>query len=506
VKSIFIIAFENKMKRFVIILILFFGFPSARLQSLSISTELSSVKYVIVFICDGCGANQLEVANIYTGFSPSYQDWTNYWMSTYPSGGSYEPVNAWSSFDYVKTNPTDSAGAATAMFSGIKTANGRINVSENGALRLLHICEDSRSLGYGTGAVTTVQVSHATPGAWLAHNDSRANGYAIADEAIWGNPNTTGSPIDAYYGGGHGTTLPATDVLIGGGHPDWDNSHYINQAILDKLISENSQPGSFVFVQRIAGSPDGGTRLLNAANTSATMRLMGLFGGTDGNFEFRQADGLGYNPENPTLAQATQAALKVLERNEHGFILLIEGGAPDKAAHSNNMDQLVGEIIDFNQAIESAIDWIEDPNNTSNWQNTLVIVTSDHETGYLTATPGQFPNEPIIEVSNRTLSLEKKYLPENQYRASWEDTDGDNYIDLNEPVYWAWNSTGHTNSLIRLFVKGLGETEFFRYAVRRDSVRGLFIDNTDIYRVLYQVIHGFTPRTIHNLPLPLIAR
>ena len=464
------------------------------------ASQLNQVKYVILLIGDGYGANLLEAANRYTNTIPAYQSWRNYWVTTYPEGGSYDPSQAWENFMYVNQGYTDSAAAATAIFTGVKTLNGRINVSADGSLRLTTLAEEAHIAGLSAGAVTSVPISHATPGAWLSHNDNRSNGYAIADEALWGNPNTTGTPMtDSHYGGSHGITNPPLEVLIGGGY--YLNDFYVNAAIRDRLILENGQP---TFVERQSGV-DGGTNLLDIASNSQVTRLAGLFGGSSGDLEYRLADGSGANPENPTLAQMAEAALKVLERDPDGFVLMIEGGAIDHAAHGNNLDQALGEVIDFNHAIQTVIEWVEDPGNDSTWNNTLVIVTADHETGYLTASPGAFPNQPLGAVTPYTLTLEKTQQ-DNGRRASWVDNNSDNLIDDGEPVYWAWNSSNHTNSLVRLFTKGLGETEFFRYAQNWDPVRGLYLDNTDIYKVVHTVLSEFTPLVIYTYSLPVVFR
>ena len=121
-----------------------------------------------------------------------------------------------------------------------------------------------------------------------------------------------------------------------------------------------------------------------------TLKLAGLF-----DFIYRHDPS--YSTENPTLAESAQAALAVLQKNPNGFVLVIEGGAVDWASHSNNMDLMIGELIDFNEAVDAVIDWVN--TNDSEWANTLVIVTSDHETGYLTARPGIFQNQPLGEVS-----------------------------------------------------------------------------------------------------------
>lgn len=444
--------------------------------------------YVILMIADGWSIKHIEATNAYIGSTPGYQSWDRYFVSTYPAGGSYDPAQAWSDFGYVMSGYTDSAAAATALYTGVKTANGRISVSANGAERLYTISEKARDLGKGAGAVTTVYISHATPAAWEAHNSSRGNGYAIADEGFWGDPNTTGTLFTSiYYGGSYGPTLPPLDVLIGAGHPNWNGSHYVNWTMRDKLAAESGQPAAFTFVERIAGSLDGGARLLAAAQNPEVARLAGLFGGTGGNLEYRLADGSGHDPENPTLAEMTTAALAVLSRNPYGFVLMIEGGAVDWASHGNNMDRMVGEMIGFNQAIQAVSDWVEDPDNDSRWDNTLVMVTGDHETGYLTAGPGVFPDQPLGAINASTLALEKPIAGSGR-RASWEDTDGNSQIDSGETVYWAWNSGSHVNTLIPVYVKGAGAELVAQYATGNDPVRGPYLDNTDLFKVMDAVI------------------
>ncbi len=104
-----------------------------------------------------------------------------------------------------------------------------------------------------------------------------ANGYAIADEGLWGDPATTGASTDIGYTGAHGPTLPALDVVIGGGHPSW-NTSYVNMAMRSKLATEATLRQSFAFVERLAGSEDGGTRLQTAALTTKSPVWSGSLG------------------------------------------------------------------------------------------------------------------------------------------------------------------------------------------------------------------------------------
>lgn len=470
-----------------------------------LGTTCPSARYVIIFIADGMGAKHLEAHENYTGSAPTFEDWTRHWMTTYPEGGSYDPSQAWSDFEYVTQGATDSAAAATAMFTGEKTANQRISVTSEGSTRLFSLADKARALGKGVGTVTSVYLSHATPGAWYAHNDSRYNGYAIADEGLWGDPNATGDPTsDARYAGGHGVSSPALDVIIGAGHPSWNGGDYVNPQIVDLLTQEDGFEDSFKFIQRTAGNSDGGSRLIDAAYDAQTSRLVGLFGGANGNLEYRLADGSGSDPENPTLAEMAAAATTVLDRNPRGFTLMIEAGAIDWASHQNNMDQMLGEMNDFNNAIQVVLDWINDPSNNSSWQNTLVVITGDHETGYLSAAPRAFPDQPLGSINRETIDMEQT-IQGSALRASWDDSNGNAIIDPGESIYWAWNRSGHTNSLIPLFAKGSGVELFDYYLSQSDPVRGSYLDNTDIFKVVDAVtVHS--PAGIHMVYLPFARR
>ncbi len=449
--------------------------------SSSSSGETSDPKYIIVMIADGWGAKQIEAAAQYIGTLPLYQvgpAWREYWMSTFPLGGSYETTKAWNDFNYVLVGPvTDSAASSTALYSGNKTQNKRISVSGDGSERFLTIAEIATKQWMGTGAVSTVPVSHATPGAWIAHNDDRNNVYAIASEGFFNDPNATGLSTQLYYGGGHGSTFPSADVIIGS-----RGTKSIDSAIITKLRKESGKKGKHFLVEEKKGK-DGGKALLSAASNPGVTKLAGLF-----DHVFHKADDSGFQTENPTLSDSTSAALTVLNRNSDGFVLMIEGGAIDWACHSNSMDHLIGEMIDFNEAVQTVSDWVDDPVNGSSWHNTLVIVTGDHETGYLTAGPGLFPDVPLGGVNSETVSHEKIYSGSGGRSASWEDSDGDSVIDPGETVYWVWNSGSHTNLLIPLYARGVGSELFANDAMVFDTMRGFYLDNTDVFYTMKNVI------------------
>jgi alkaline phosphatase len=168
---------------------------------------------------------------------------------------------------------------------------------------------------------------------------------------------------------------------------------------------------------------------------------------------------------------------------------MVEGGAVDWAAHANNMDQMIGEQIDFYNAVQAVLEWVNDPANDSSWVNTLVIITADHETGYLTANLDTFPDVPLGNlVNDTTLALEKIYLGSGGRRASWDDIDVDGDIDPNETVYWVWNTGSHSNSLVPLYSRGPGADLFAHFIAGNDTIRGDYVDNTDVYTVMDMVL------------------
>jgi hypothetical protein len=112
------------------------------------------------------------------------------------------------------------------------------------------------------------------------------------------------------------------------------------------------------------------------------------------------------------------------------------------------MDWLIDELDDFNQAAQAVVDWVDSPVNDSSWSNTLVIITGDHETGYLARAPGLFPDQPIEQVNDIVIGLEKIELTSGR-RASWlDETPVNGQIDEGETVYWSWGSSGDGSTTV----------------------------------------------------------
>jgi alkaline phosphatase len=150
----------------------------------------------------------------------------------------------------------------------------------------------------------------------------------------------------------------------------------------------------------------------------------------------------------------TKAALNILDNDEDGFFLLVEGGAVDWAGHGNQSGRVIEEQIDFNRSVEAVVKWVR---KNSNWRETLVIVTGDHETGYLSGPDSNPDWNPLV--NNGT-----DVLPGME-----------------------WYSGSHTNQLIPFFAKGRGARRFMKKADEFDPQRGPYIDNIEIAEVLFDL-------------------
>ena len=124
-------------------------------------------------------------------------------MSTWSiSACGYDPLAGMGLWTGVNDMPTDSAAAATAMATGVKTYDAGIGVDVN-KVPLKHAAQFAEELGKSTGVITSVQWSHATPAGFVAHNVSRNDYAGIANEMV---------------------NASATDVIMGAGHPAFTDS------------------------------------------------------------------------------------------------------------------------------------------------------------------------------------------------------------------------------------------------------------------------------------------
>jgi alkaline phosphatase len=419
--------------------------------------KAGKTKNIIVMISDGMGYNQ-ELAGDYYLFGKSGGSFAampfKSAMSTYSYYGSYDPSLAWASFDYVKTKPTDSAAAATAMSTGLKTYDAGIGVDFEGK-PVTHLMQAAEEEGKATGVVSSVEFSHATPAGFVAHNVSRNAYVEIADEMV------------------HNSAI---DVIMGAGNPWYSDSGSVRATAAYRYIGE---PAWNTLVNGTpAADADGDgvgdawslvqTRdeFLALAEGETPARVAGVPQVHTTLQQARPGDGkaapyaVPYTADVPTLEEMTEGALNVLDNDDDGFVLMIEGGAVDWAGHANQTGRMVEEQVDFVRTYQAVTAWVE---ANSNWGETLLIVTGDHETGYLTGPgSGEFDGGPMW---------------------TWLVNNG-----LAQAPGVQWNSGDHTNALIPFYAKGAAARYFRTFANETDPVRGAYIDNTEIAKLGFALL------------------
>jgi alkaline phosphatase len=415
-------------------------------------------------ISDGCGYNCFDLVSLYqygrTGAQVYDSFPVRFAVSTHSASSTpYDPQKAWASFDFVLSYPTDSAAAATAMATGVKTNDDVICLDPEGT-RLTSIIELAEGLGKKTGTVTSVTFCHATPASFLAHADDRYKYGEIARQIIRESP---------------------TDVVMGGGHPYYDMSgrpieeptfRYIG----DQETWEALLRGELGADADLDGRPDPWTVIQTAESFRsmiegpAPSRVFGIAPIYRTLQQEREGDAQADPFEVhlvqtvPTLIEMSLAALNVLDDDPDGFFLMIEGGAVDWACEENQTGRMIEEQVFFNQTVEAVVEWIE---TNSRWEDTLLIVTSDHEAGYITG-PGsglELPGGDLSKTWKPLVNKGKGKVPEME-----------------------WHHDEHTNSLVPLFAKGYGSERFAALADETDPVRGFYLDNTEIGLLMIELL------------------
>lgn len=236
---------------------------------------------------------------------------------------------------------TDSAAGATALATGYLTNNKYISVDTAGN-NLYTIFEHAEKLALSTGVVVTGTVTHATPGAFVGHSISRYDQSLIAKQMV-----------DKNF-----------DVIIGGGLK-YFLSKSLSGAREDNLdLTKELVERGYTFSKKyseLSAVPDSVTQI----------------------YSLLEMDGLPESEDrNYSLGDLTKIAINRLKQNENGFVLMIEGSQIDWAGHDHKSKELLSEMKDFSTAISEVLNFANVDGNT------LVVITSDHETGGMSIIEG----------------------------------------------------------------------------------------------------------------------
>jgi len=374
------------------------------------------------------------------------------------------------------TSYTDSAAAGTALHTGRKTSSGRVNLSWDGETGFETIAHIADRQGRATGVVTTVQASHATPASAWAQQASRHEYPEIFRQMADGR-------LDVIMGTGHPLYDRAGRPVE---NPDEDAFGYVGGRETWTALTSEAGLNGYAFIdtreafEALAEDADPQMhQLVGIARSS---------GSTQATREGYPEDattpsGMAFNPEMPDLATMSRAALNVLDQNPNGFFVMIEGGAVDWMGHANNMPRYIEEQLDFNAAVAAVMAWVE---THSSWDETLLIITSDHETGGIWGEGAYAPG-----------SDETRYDPaRDAFMAFYAVQDrGAGVL----PGY-QFASGNHTNDLVPLWAIGPGASkfgEFERHDVMAERLwgqpygwSGRYVDNTAVFHVMDAALSG----------------
>lgn len=355
---------------------------------------------------------------------------------------------------------TDSAAAATALATGVKSYNGAIGVDVN-KQPVNSVMYHAKSKGMRTGLAVTSQIVHATPASYIAHNESRKNYNEIAEDFF-----------DVRADGKF-----VADVMLGGGTSYFERE---DRDILAEFIDAGYEYADSY--NRLASVPAGS----NVLGLFAPVALPAVL-------DDKRKNRLEY---------LTQNAIKHLE-NDNGYFLLVEASQVDWAGHSNDIASAMAEMHDLALTMEYLRDYVKaNP-------DTLVVLTADHSTGGLTiGANGDYRWSPehlksmsasvmtiALEMANEEnpgefvakklgLSLSEEELATLDSVSNQDDKTRFMAVKtfLDTKTNTGWTTGGHTGVDVEVFAFGAGYQSFMGQ-----------IDNTDIAKKIFSFIDKKQP-------------
>ena len=416
---------------------------------LVVATGFARPKYIFYFIGDGMGPSHVLATELYLGELQGVIGRPQKLLFT------QFPESAFVTTFSASNGVTDSAASGTALSTGTKTSNGRIGTDANGN-NIYSVAFDAKNAGMAVGIATTVCINHATPSAFYAHNTDRNNYNEIAQWMLE-------ADYDFYAGGDAKCSTAQRNDLYDRAEKQ---GYTIARGYNDYKAKAKKAEKMMLYQKNVA------EEVPYAID--------------------RAKDDL-------TLAQITKAGIDFLSKKnrKEGFFMMVEGGKIDYASHRDDAATMIHEVLDFNAAIEEAYEFYK-----KHKDETLIIVTADHETGGIVlGYTGQYKldlkvlESQKVSVDNLVSMLESlkettwgkvsEMVKENvgvepRGNHSAEESVNMNHdlayriaydaiYDLDRKALISWASGNHSGTFVPLFAIGEGADRF----------NGV-IDNTDI--------------------------
>lgn len=291
-------------------------------------------------------------------------------------------------------NITDSAAAGTALATGVRTKNGMVGMSSD-SVDLTTIVDIAHSLGKRTGVIATEELNGATPMAFSGHATSRNNASnLIRSAATTSNVNFFASyTIKPFY------------------REEFANADYETVTEVD-MISESTSDKVF------------GSYWIKASAPSMSADVAEV-----------------------AFDRVVVEALEYLSKDEDGFFLMAEGSHIDHGGHNNDIKYMLEELLAFDDAVQAVLEWAKDRDDT------VVIVTADHETGGL-----------LLDSTATQEQLQEAYATgvKNCYE---------------------WTTGGHTATDVNCYING-ADIDFSEYSFGTNGR----IKNTDVFEIMKKLM------------------
>lgn len=371
---------------------------------------------IILFIGDGMGMNHVQAGSLRKA--------CNEQRDPVESRLAFEefPITGYLTTDSASGPVTDSAAAGTALACGVKTQNGVIGKGPDGK-DVDSIAAVAKKRGKAVGIVTSVALDDATPACFYAHAASRGDTGKILEQAF---------------------ASPDFDVLMGGGvlAKGWSGDTLATKCESSDMYYLSAK-GLEAFTPASAGQ----------------RRVFGYFDLNGNTLLDPMATRNAADPE-PRLTAITRKALKILisRADSSGLFMMVEGGAIDKVSHAGDTAAMIGEVLELNQTVADVVALLKEKGM---FENTLLVVTADHETGGL------------VLAENALLNKIAKT------GAKWPDGSA---VAVPAPckigkVKLGWTVGDHTCTWVPVFASG---PQSPRFAGRHD--------NTDVAKIIRELV------------------
>ena len=361
----------------------------------------TTAKYIFYFIGDGMGHTQVSLTETYLSYKAgkdggerlSFTQFPHLAMAeTYPVGG----------------HITCSSASGTALSCGIKTTNNSLGVDPEGN-EGTSIAVNLHDKGYKVGIMSSVPVNHATPAAFYAHNTYRGDYYNISQDMI--------DDGFEFFGG---------------------------SGLYDIKGKNGDLPSTIDFLEENGYAVCYGATAFNtrAAESDKIVYLQPSSEETGPEYYVREGDKDG----DISLDKMLELCLDYLG-DEEPFFIMCEGGKIDWSAHSNKTMSMVYDILEFDETVKKALEFYY-----AHPDETLIVVTADHETGGVTIGEGKDWKSDYIDWA----VLEQNWVESgNKNTLDWDENKA-----LNLSAQVGWTTGNHTGAPVPVYAIGVGAERF----------------------------------------------